>query len=133
MAEQLGDHPDNITALLSHLANEDYCYITTKGRISGRLHKIEIWFAFLNNSLYLLSGEGDRSDWVKNLRAHPVVTVRIAEHTFTGVARAVKDEQEDALSRRLLAAKYQSWREGQSLSDWARTALPVAIDFHQGK
>ena len=26
-------------------ADEDYCYLTTTGRISGRPREIEIWFA----------------------------------------------------------------------------------------
>ena len=55
--------------------------------------------------------------------------VRIGAETHAGVARVVRDPEEDALARRLLATKYQGWREGQSLSTWARTALPVAIEF----
>jgi hypothetical protein len=31
----------------------------------------------------------------------------------------------------MLAEKYQEWKEGKTLSDWARTALPVAIDLDQ--
>lgn len=118
-----------IVTLLSRLVDEEYCYVTTTGRVSGRPHTIEIWFGVQDGTLYLLSGGGDRSDWVKNLRAHPTVTVRIAEHTFTGQARIVGEAQEDALARRLLATKYQDWREGRPLSAWARTALPVAIDI----
>jgi hypothetical protein len=44
------------------------------------------------------------------------------------VARFVDDPDEDAAARRLLATKYQSWREGRPLSRWASTALVVAID-----
>ncbi len=125
-------HPsEDAGTLLSRLADEAYCYLTTTGRVSGRPHTIEIWFGAQDGTLYLLSGGGDRSDWVKNLRAHPTVTVRIAGHTFTGQARIVSDPQEDALARRLLATKYQDWREGRPLSAWARTALPVAIEVRQ--
>jgi deazaflavin-dependent oxidoreductase (nitroreductase family) len=127
------DHPDDLTALLSRLKSEDYCYLTTTGRVSGQPHEVEIWFGIQNNTLYLLSGGGDHSDWVKNLHANPAVAVRIAKDTFTGLARLVSDKQEDVLARHMLAAKYQGWREGRSLSDWARTALPVAVDFHQGE
>lgn len=119
-----------INSLLSTLAEEEYCYLTTTGRLSGRPHEIEIWFAIEERSLYLLSGGGDRSDWVKNLRANPAVTMRIAKHIFTGSARIVGDNEEEMLARRLLAAKYQRWREGRPLSEWARTALTVAIDVH---
>jgi deazaflavin-dependent oxidoreductase (nitroreductase family) len=115
--------------LLSNLATEDFCYVTTTGRVTGRPHEIEIWFGVQGNSLYLLSGGGEGADWVKNMRAHPAVTVRIEEHTLIGTARVVRDLQEDALARRLLAAEYQGWREGRKMTEWARTALPVAIDI----
>jgi len=124
-------HPDDRTGLLSRLKSEDYCYLTTTGRVSGRPHEIEIWFVVKDRTLYLLSGGGDNSDWVKNLRANPAATVRIAEHTFTGQARIVSDKQEDMFARHMLAGKYQRWREGRTLSEWARTALPVAIDIHK--
>jgi hypothetical protein len=41
----------------------------------------------------------------------------------------VSDEHEDGLARRLLAGKYQGWREGRPFSEWAQTALPVALDL----
>ena len=74
---------------LSALAGEDFCYLTTTGRVTGRPHEIEIWFALVpeRRALYMLSGGGDRSDWVKNLRRNPKVTVRIADGCFAGLAR----------------------------------------------
>jgi len=122
---------DDLSELLSHLKSEDYCYLTTTGRVSGRPHEIEIWFAVEGRTLYLLSGGGDRSDWVRNLRAHPAVTVRIKKHTFAGQARIAQVEKEDSMARYMLAEKYQEWSEDKSLSEWARTALPVAIDVHR--
>ena len=98
------------------------------GRL-GQPHEIEIWFGINENSLYLLSGGGERSDWVKNMRANSSVTVRIGEHIFSGTARFMLDAQEDTRARHMLATKYQGWREGRKLSDWARTSLPVAIDL----
>ena len=56
--------------------------------------------------------------------------MRIGKHTFNGTARLVKEKEEDTLARYLLAEKYQEWEEGKTLSEWARTALPVAIDLH---
>lgn len=117
-----------ISTLLSQFTQEEYCYLTTKGRVSKRPHEIEIWFGAQNNTLYLLSGS-ETSDWVKNLRRDPAVSVRIAKHTFTGTARVVQDQEEERTARYLLAEKYQEWEEGRTLSQWARTALPVAIDI----
>jgi deazaflavin-dependent oxidoreductase (nitroreductase family) len=124
---------NDLTRLLSSLSSEDYCYLTTKGRVSGRSHEIEIWFGVHGKALYLLSGGGEGSDWVKNLLKEPSVTVRITEHTFAGTARTVGNEEEDMMARYMLAEKYQEWNEGKTLSDWARTALPVAIDLHQAE
>jgi deazaflavin-dependent oxidoreductase (nitroreductase family) len=122
----------DLNSLLSSLSKEEYCYLTTIGRVSGRPHEIEIWFGVHNSTLYLLSGSGT-SDWVKNLRKNPDVTVRIANHTFAGTARLVKDAGEDRTARYLVAEKYQEWGEGKTLSEWARTALPVAIDVTSSK
>ncbi len=53
-----------------------FCYLTTAGRVSGRPHTIEIWFALQGRTLFLLSGGGDRSDWVRNLRRDPAARPR---------------------------------------------------------
>jgi deazaflavin-dependent oxidoreductase (nitroreductase family) len=104
-----------------------YVYLTTTGRRTGRPHTIEIWAAAHGGRLYLMAGGRERADWVRNLRRDPRVQVRVADDTREGAARAVTDPDEDALARRLLAAKYQGWHEGLEMSEWARTALPVVI------
>jgi deazaflavin-dependent oxidoreductase (nitroreductase family) len=116
-------------SILASLAKEAYCYLTTTGRVSGKPHEIEIWFGLRNSTLYLLSGGGEASDWVKNLLKNPSVSVRIAQRTFAGTARLVKEKEEDTTARYLLAEKYQEWEAGKTLSEWARTALSVAIDL----
>ncbi len=120
---------DQLQDILTELLREDYCYLTTTGRKSGLPREIEIWFGINGNSLYLLSGGGDQSQWVKNLLANPNVTVRIAKHSFNGVARIVSEEKQETMARHLLAGKYQGWKEGKPLSDWGRTALVIGIDL----
>jgi deazaflavin-dependent oxidoreductase (nitroreductase family) len=112
---------------LGTLAGEDFCYLTTTGRVTGRPHTIEIWFALDGHALYMLSGGRDRSDWVKNLQRSPEVTIRIADKRFEGHARVVEEGEEDELARSLLIEKYES--TPGSLSNWRRTALPVAVDL----
>lgn len=116
-------------APFERLANEDFCYLTTVGRHSGKPHTIEIWFARENGTLYLLSGGGDSADWVRNLRKTHAVRVRVGTRTVDATAREVTAPEEDALARRLLDAKYMGWTSGKRLSSWARNALPVAIDL----
>jgi deazaflavin-dependent oxidoreductase (nitroreductase family) len=110
------------------LAGEDYCYLTTTGRVSGEPREIEIWFALEGTALYMLSGGRDRSDWVKNLLREPRVSVRIGAETLPGRARVVEDADEDTLARRLLVGKYAG-RYAGNLDEWERNALPVAVDF----
>jgi deazaflavin-dependent oxidoreductase (nitroreductase family) len=128
-----GEKSKEVIELLERCAKEEYCYLTTKGRVSGKPHKIEIWFGILDGTLYLLSGNGEGSDWVKNLVNNPEVTVQIAKHKFSGHAHVLGNEKEDMPIRKLMDAKYQGWQEGRRLSKWARTGLPIAIDFDQAK
>jgi deazaflavin-dependent oxidoreductase (nitroreductase family) len=104
----------------------DFCYLTTRGRVSGKPHRIEIWFAGAGGTLYLLAGDGARSDWVRNLIADPSTTVQIGSVTLPAVARVVDDTAEAATARRLVAQKYASHEAG--LDEWSLTALPVAIE-----
>ena len=107
---------------------EDYCYLTTIGRVSGRPREIEIWFGLEAATLYMLSGGGERSDWVRNLQREPAVTVRIGSSTLPGRARIVSDPEEDERARRLVYDKYSARYSGD-LGSWRRTALPVAVDL----
>jgi deazaflavin-dependent oxidoreductase (nitroreductase family) len=117
-------------ALAEDLRDEEYAYLTTRGRRTGRPHTIEIWFGLVGTSVWMISGGGTSSDWVANLLADPTVTVRIGDRTFTGRARTdAGDAGEAAVARRLLAARYQGWEEGRPLSDWATGGLAVAVDL----
>jgi deazaflavin-dependent oxidoreductase (nitroreductase family) len=110
-------------------ATENFCYLTTRGRVTGQPHEIEIWFANDNHdTLYLLSGGGDRSDWVRNLRARPAVTVRIRETSYGATARVIDDPIEERRARTLVFDKYQPRNSG-SLEGWRESALPIALDL----
>jgi hypothetical protein len=85
----------------------------------------------------MLSGDGDRADWVRNLRGDPSAQLRLGgprelgadlPGTVAVTARFEVDPAEGLLARRLLAGKYEGWREGEQLSHWAATSLVVAFD-----
>ena len=113
---------------LQQLASETMCYLTTTGRVSGRAHTIEIWFALSGHTLYMLSGGSDRADWVRNALRLPDVSVRIRDTVFAGKARLVIDAEEDRLARRLVFDKYTAL-DDEDLTDWSSSALPVAVDL----
>ncbi len=112
----------------SRFADEQFCYVTTRGRVTGRLHRIEIWFVLEGGTLYILSGGRGRSDWVKNLRATPEVSVELGTGVFFGRARIVEDEAEDERARALVHDKYARSYRGD-LTRWRRSALPIAVDL----
>jgi deazaflavin-dependent oxidoreductase (nitroreductase family) len=108
------------------LAHEVECTLVTRGRTSGELRAITIWFAAVGRTLYLLSGCGEGAHWVRNLRADPAVEVHVGGAHLTGRARVVTpDEPADAAARAAIAAKYGT----TGLTTWLRTSLPVAIDL----
>ena len=112
------------------LDGQRFCHLTTVGRVTGRPHTVEMWFAAAGQTIYLLAGSGERADWVRNLRRWPLVRVRVGPTTVTATAEAVADAGEGRRARELLSAKYYGWRDGPLPNEWARTALPVALRLH---
>ena len=108
-------------------SDESFCYVTTRGRVTGRPHEIEIWYVVHDGALYLMAGGGESADWVKNMRAESAVRVRLAGSEFDASAEVAPSGVDEDLIRRAMAAKYQGWEEGADLSEWALTALVVRL------
>ena len=113
-------------------ADDDFCYLTTRGRVTGHPHEIEIWFALGPASdgatLYLMSGGDDRSDWVRNVLAEPAVTVRVGDTTYSGRARVIEAGSEEEERARTLVHDKFAPRYSGDLTEWRDRALPVAVD-----
>lgn len=110
---------------------QQYCYLTTTGRVTGNDHTIEIWFALVREgereTLYLMAGGRDGADWVRNLRRRPAARVRLAERHFSVRARFVEGGDEDPTARALLYERYNPGYE-RDLGEWRESSLPVALD-----
>ena len=50
--------PSSTMSWLSAFAEVECCYVTTTGRRTGRRHEIEIWFGVVDDTMYLISGNG---------------------------------------------------------------------------
>ena len=110
------------------LATTEFCYLTTRGRRTGALHRIEIWFVSYEGGAYLLSNS-DRADWYRNLVANPWVTLEIAgESRRTTAAPVDVDDPANANVRAAMAAKYQAGY-AEDLERWSRTAWLVRIEW----
>ena len=122
------DARDDARQWTARWAGEPFLYLTTRGRRSGRAHRIEIWFAAHDGRLYLLAGGRERADWVRNLHATPRVMVELGGETRVGVARVLAPgTPEGQRARELLLAKYADAED--DLDEWGQTALPVVIEF----
>lgn len=104
------------------------CYLTTRGRVTGRPHTVEIWFAADGDTLYLLFGGGRRADWVRNLRADPSVGVRLAGRDRRGRARVVTGRDERRRAAHLVWSKYRGGYGGD-LTAWRDGSLAVAVEL----
>ena len=107
---------------------DDTCMLSTFDRKSGRVHDVPMRYARQGDIIYMLADEGARTDWVQNIIKNPEASLRMDGGTISGMARVVTRHDEDEQARRLLAEKYESWSDGQEMSQWARTALPVAVE-----
>lgn len=117
-------------ATLGHTAADDYCYLTTVGRRTGRPHRIEIWYAPDGDRLYLLAGGGRSCDWVRNLQADPNVLVEVNGQERSAHGRILEQGADEERARSLVFAKYAARYDGD-LSGWRESAVPVVIDLAQ--
>ena len=93
---------------------QEFLYLTTRGRKTGRARQIEIWFTRRGRSYYLVSEHGLRAHWVQNLLVEPRVRWRVGTASFGGRARVVRAETAPALVRDIQArskTKY-GWGDG---------------------
>lgn len=72
MPKKHSDNSEDITAILAQLANEDFCYMTTTGRVSGRPHEIEIWFGARRYDLFAFGRR--RKIGLGEKHAHPAAS-----------------------------------------------------------
>jgi deazaflavin-dependent oxidoreductase (nitroreductase family) len=107
--------------------SEECCYLTTTGRLSGEPREVELWFAQEEDTVFMLSGGGVRSHWVRNILADPEVSVRIGDESFAGRAQVVAGDEKIARVRELVAGKYDRLE-----SEWRREGCPVAVELERG-
>jgi deazaflavin-dependent oxidoreductase (nitroreductase family) len=116
------------------MSEDDFCYLTTDGRISGEPHEIEIWYEIdpvAPATVFLLAGAGHGSDWVRNLVHHPAATLRFGTDPDVQrvQARILDDDTDESRrARDLVYAKYQPRGHGD-LASWRDRSLPVALDL----
>lgn len=98
----MGGSPEQIDAL----RDAEELELRTRGRRTGRIHALRVWFAHEDDVLWLRT-DVRAPDWLRNLRAHPECVVRVDGHELSARYEPVEDP--DAALKHLVAlwrAKY---------------------------
>jgi deazaflavin-dependent oxidoreductase (nitroreductase family) len=94
-------------------ASEQFLYLTTQGRNSGKPREIEIWFTRREGRFYVIA-EYVTSQWVQNLRANPKVRVRVGGQNFPAIARFLSTDTDTSLRLAIeqLSREKYGWCDG---------------------
>jgi deazaflavin-dependent oxidoreductase (nitroreductase family) len=83
---------------LHRLTPRTFLLLTTTGRKSGQPRRTMLEYSKLRDRFYLSSGWGARTEWYRNVRADPLVTLQsVRDGTFCGRATVVTDNEELAM------------------------------------
>lgn len=114
------------TKSLEAVEGREFIYLTTRGRKTGKLHMVELWFAFADGKIYL-SHEGEQTDWMKNLRKTDSVSARIDRVKFDAKARIVGEGSSRELGKRALYEKYYKPASKEVIDDWFELSTVIEL------
>ncbi len=118
--------PDDVAAAFR---NAPALFLTTRGRRSGAPHRVELWFAYAEGTVYLLAHPGPAGsgpDWYRNLLAAPDCTLEAGGQRAAGRALAAGDQE--ALERQV-RSRFRAKYGAAAYEDWYASTprLPIAI------
>jgi deazaflavin-dependent oxidoreductase (nitroreductase family) len=70
--------------------------LETTGRVSGRPRRTPVGGKVVDGSFWMVSGDGQRAQYVRNIAADPRVRVQIRGRWHTGVAHLLPDDDAEA-------------------------------------
>jgi hypothetical protein len=114
------------------------CRLTTKGRRSGELRTVTIWFVAEPGRI-LLTGGAEGPQWsrnlradpeveLQNLRADPEVELQIGREKLHGRARVIDDPDEGDAIRDRFVRKYLLARLSRLFGGYTRS-VPVVVEL----
>ncbi|MBV9757073.1 MAG: nitroreductase family deazaflavin-dependent oxidoreductase [Alphaproteobacteria bacterium] len=112
----------------ANVQDEQVLYLTTIGRRTGLAREIEIWFVVCRERFYLFAETGEAAGWVKNIRHHPEVAVRIGERRIAATARVLDRETDRTLRDEVAALAERKYGWGDGLPVEVTPVFPRASD-----
>jgi hypothetical protein len=112
---------------LARVGSQKLIHLTTRGRKTGKTHKLELWFAVINGKVYL-SHEGEETDWMMNIRNDERVLFEIGGKEFHGKAHYIEDFTEEAWTGKVaLYEKYYGKASKETIEDWFSLSKLISI------
>jgi deazaflavin-dependent oxidoreductase (nitroreductase family) len=80
--------------------------ISVIGRSSGRTITLPVWFVLAEDALWLLPVYGSETQWCRNLRMNPEITIKVGSEQLPLRARIVKEAADVRKVIRWFGKKY---------------------------
>lgn len=107
------------------LASRCVLRLTTTGRKTGQPRTLCVSFMPLDDEYIIFSGFGIQSNWYRNIRANPAVTIQIGHRTMQATATVVADPAR----RRALMRQMQEHSRHCGPPTWIRPVLRLTRLF----
>ena len=108
------------------LRKEKFAYLTTVGRRSGKVHTVELWFAWSGDKIFL-SHEGAFTDWMKNIAHSHKARLRIGKLNFEADGRIVQEGEARELGKKALYEKYYGSAPKVTIDDWFELSTIIEL------
>lgn len=85
------------------VAPKAFALLETTGRRTGLPRQSPVGNGLIGGTFWLIAARGEAADYVRNLRRHPAVRVKIGRHWLFGIAEVLPDEDPDQRLADILA------------------------------
>jgi deazaflavin-dependent oxidoreductase (nitroreductase family) len=116
-----------VTSALARIKDGSNIEITTTGRKSGKPHTRPIWYVVDDGKILLQSGQDGKTDWYRNVKKTPAVTLKADRYTFRARGRLLTDPKDVERVRALFLDKYTSARLLSWVGSGIGQGLPVEM------
>jgi len=114
----------SVKDFLKALTNKRELEITVKGRRTQKTYSTPVWFVDQKNKIYLLPVKGTDTNWYKNIKINPNMTLTVDKKALQVKAKPMdeSDRVKDVVN--LFGAKYGA----DEIEKWY-TKLDVAVEI----
>lgn len=116
-----------VASALERIKDGSNIEITTTGRRSGKPHTRPIWYVVDDGKILVQSGKDGKTDWYRNVKRTPAVTLKADGYTFRARGRLLTDPRDVERVRALFLDKYTSARILSWVGSGIGQGLPVEL------